>query len=123
MKNEKEITAGTQDFNVETPLQQREVKTTGASQQKFTISRVFTNAVGYLMMRLTLVGGLQGIYIAAVTIHRNIQIIHYNISNALQVCQHFSRKKNAETYQRSPRYTHQRLGTFLSFPKTKYTFV
>jgi hypothetical protein len=41
----------TQDFNVENPLQQREVKTTGASQQNFTISGVFTNAVGYLMMR------------------------------------------------------------------------
>jgi hypothetical protein len=27
----------TQDFNVENPLQQREVKTTGASQQNFTI--------------------------------------------------------------------------------------
>jgi hypothetical protein len=36
----------TQDFNVENPLQQREVKTTGASQQNFTISGVFTNAVG-----------------------------------------------------------------------------
>jgi hypothetical protein len=35
----------TQDFNVENPLQQREVKTTGASQQNFTISGVFTNAV------------------------------------------------------------------------------
>jgi hypothetical protein len=31
---------GTQDFNVENPLQQREVKTTGASQQSFTISGV-----------------------------------------------------------------------------------
>jgi hypothetical protein len=31
----------TQDFNVENPLQQREVKTTGASQQNFTISGVF----------------------------------------------------------------------------------
>jgi hypothetical protein len=30
----------TQDFNVKNPLQQREVKTTGASQQNFTISRV-----------------------------------------------------------------------------------
>jgi hypothetical protein len=30
----------TQDFNVENSLQQREVKTTGASQQNFTISRV-----------------------------------------------------------------------------------
>jgi hypothetical protein len=30
----------TQDFNVENPLQQREVKTTGASQQNFTISVV-----------------------------------------------------------------------------------
>jgi hypothetical protein len=30
----------TQDFNVENPLQQREVKTTGASQQNFTISGV-----------------------------------------------------------------------------------
>jgi hypothetical protein len=27
----------TQDFNVENPLQQREVKTTGARQQNFTI--------------------------------------------------------------------------------------
>jgi hypothetical protein len=36
----------TQDFNMENPLQQREVKTTGASQQNFTISGVFTNAVG-----------------------------------------------------------------------------
>jgi hypothetical protein len=42
----------TQDFNVENPLQQREVKTTGVSQQNFTISGVcFTNVVGYLMMR------------------------------------------------------------------------
>jgi hypothetical protein len=31
----------TQDFNMENPLQQREVKTTGASQQNFTISRVY----------------------------------------------------------------------------------
>jgi hypothetical protein len=54
---------GTQDFNVENPLQQREVKTTGASQQNFTISRVFINAVGYLKMRLTLAGILQGVYI------------------------------------------------------------
>jgi hypothetical protein len=30
----------TQDFNMENPLQQREVKTTGASQQNFTISGV-----------------------------------------------------------------------------------
>jgi hypothetical protein len=30
----------TQDFNVENPLQQKEVKTTGASQQNFTISGV-----------------------------------------------------------------------------------
>jgi hypothetical protein len=30
----------TQDFNVENRLQQREVKTTGASQQNFTISGV-----------------------------------------------------------------------------------
>jgi hypothetical protein len=29
-----------QDFNVENPLQQREVKTTGAGQQNFTISGV-----------------------------------------------------------------------------------
>jgi hypothetical protein len=43
----------TQDFNVENPLQQRKVKITGASQQNFTISIgcMFTNAVGYLMMR------------------------------------------------------------------------
>jgi hypothetical protein len=59
----KKITAGTQDFNVENPLQQREVKTTGASQQNFSISGVFINIVGYLMMRLTLAGGLQGVYI------------------------------------------------------------
>jgi hypothetical protein len=45
------------------PLQQREVKTMGASQQNFTILRVLTNAMGYLMMRLTLAGGLQGVYI------------------------------------------------------------
>jgi hypothetical protein len=31
----------TQDFNVENPLQQREVKTTGASQQNFTILGVY----------------------------------------------------------------------------------
>jgi hypothetical protein len=31
---------------MENPLQQREVKTTGASQQNFTTSGVFTNAVG-----------------------------------------------------------------------------
>jgi hypothetical protein len=30
----------TQDFNVENPLQQKKVKTTGASQQNFTISGV-----------------------------------------------------------------------------------
>jgi hypothetical protein len=36
----------TQDFNVENPLQQREVKTTGTSQQNFTISGLFTNIVG-----------------------------------------------------------------------------
>jgi hypothetical protein len=47
---------------VENPLQQREVKTTGARQQNFTISEVFTNTVGYLMMRLTLAGGLQEVY-------------------------------------------------------------
>jgi hypothetical protein len=41
----------TQDFNVENPLQQREVKTTSASQQNFTISGICLNAVGYLMMR------------------------------------------------------------------------
>jgi hypothetical protein len=48
---------------VENPLQQREVKTADASQQNFTISGVFTNAMGYLMMRLTLAGGLKGVYI------------------------------------------------------------
>jgi hypothetical protein len=54
----------TQDFNVKNPLQQREVKTTGASQQNFTISRVFTKRRGVtLMMRFTLAGGLQGVYI------------------------------------------------------------
>jgi hypothetical protein len=63
MKNEKKSQRGTQDFNIENPLQQREVKTTGASQQNFTISGVFTNIVGYLMMRLTLSGSLQGVYI------------------------------------------------------------
>jgi hypothetical protein len=31
----------TQNFNVENSLQQREVKTTGASQQNFTISGVY----------------------------------------------------------------------------------
>jgi hypothetical protein len=40
----------TQDFNVENSLQQREVKTTDPSHQSFTISGVFTNAVGYFMM-------------------------------------------------------------------------
>jgi hypothetical protein len=30
----------TQDFNMKNPLQQREVKTTGTSQQNFTISGV-----------------------------------------------------------------------------------
>jgi hypothetical protein len=53
----------TQDFNVKNHLQQREIKTTDASQQNFTTSGVFTNTVNYLMMQLTLVGGLQGIYI------------------------------------------------------------
>jgi hypothetical protein len=52
---------GTQDFSVKNPLQQRDVKTTDTSQQNFTISRVFTIVVGYLMMRLTLAGGLQGV--------------------------------------------------------------
>jgi hypothetical protein len=33
----------------------------GASQQNFAISEVFTNDVGYLMMWLTLAGGLQGV--------------------------------------------------------------
>jgi hypothetical protein len=42
---------GTQDFNMENPLQQRELKTIGVSQQNFIISGVFTNAVGYLMIR------------------------------------------------------------------------
>jgi hypothetical protein len=37
-KTKQEHTQGTQDFNVKNPLQQREVKTTGASQQNFTIS-------------------------------------------------------------------------------------
>jgi hypothetical protein len=32
---------GTQDFNMENPLEQREVKTTGVSQQNFTISSVY----------------------------------------------------------------------------------
>jgi hypothetical protein len=36
----------TQDFNVENPLQQREVKTTGTNQQNFTISGVFTKRRG-----------------------------------------------------------------------------
>jgi hypothetical protein len=36
----------TQDFNVEKPLQQREEKTTEASQQNFTISVVFTKRRG-----------------------------------------------------------------------------
>jgi hypothetical protein len=31
---------------MENPLQQREVKTMGASQQNFTISGVFTNVMG-----------------------------------------------------------------------------
>jgi hypothetical protein len=35
---------------MEKPLQQREEKTTGASQQNFTILGMFTNAVGYLLM-------------------------------------------------------------------------
>jgi hypothetical protein len=52
---------GTQDFSVENPLQQRDIKTTDASQQNFTISSVFTIVVDYLMMRLTLAGGLQGV--------------------------------------------------------------
>jgi hypothetical protein len=45
MKNKKKIIAGTQDFNVENSLQQREVKNTDASQQNFNISGVFTNGV------------------------------------------------------------------------------
>jgi hypothetical protein len=59
----KKLQRRTQDFNVKNPLQQRKVKTTGASQQNFTILKVFTNAVGYLMMRLNLASSLQGIYI------------------------------------------------------------
>jgi hypothetical protein len=51
----------TQDFNVENPPQQREIKTTGASQQNFTISEVFTNVMDYLTMQLTLAGILQGL--------------------------------------------------------------
>jgi hypothetical protein len=35
---------------MENPIQQKEVKTTDASQQNFTISGVLTNIVGYLMM-------------------------------------------------------------------------
>jgi hypothetical protein len=46
---------------VENPLQQREVKTMGASQQNFAISGVFTNVMGYLTMQLTLAGSLQGV--------------------------------------------------------------
>jgi hypothetical protein len=38
-------------------------KTSSVSQQKFTILGVFTNAVGYLMERFTLAGGLQDVYI------------------------------------------------------------
>jgi hypothetical protein len=45
-KRKRNHSTETQDFNVENPLQQREVKTTGASQQNFTISGVFTNVVG-----------------------------------------------------------------------------
>jgi hypothetical protein len=37
----------------------------GDNYQNFTISKVFTNTVSYLMMRLTLVGVLQGIYIGS----------------------------------------------------------
>jgi hypothetical protein len=40
----------THDFNVKNPFQQREIKTTGVSQQNFTIPRVFTNAMDYLIM-------------------------------------------------------------------------
>jgi hypothetical protein len=41
MKNEKRNhSIETQDFNVENPLQHREVKTTGTSQQNFTLSGV-----------------------------------------------------------------------------------
>jgi hypothetical protein len=48
---------------MEKPLQQRAEKTTGASPQNFTISEVFTNTVGYLMMRFTLAGDLHGVKI------------------------------------------------------------
>jgi hypothetical protein len=44
---------------MDNPLQQREVKITGVSQQNFTISGVFTNTLGYLMMQLALADGLQ----------------------------------------------------------------
>jgi hypothetical protein len=37
-KNEKDIVAETQDFNVENPSKPKREKTTGASQQNFTIS-------------------------------------------------------------------------------------
>jgi hypothetical protein len=49
----------TQDFNVENPLQQREVKTTGVSQQNFTISGVcLQTSWAILRCDLNLAGGL-----------------------------------------------------------------
>jgi hypothetical protein len=44
-----------------TLFNKEKVNTTDVSYQNFTISRMFTNALGYLIMPLA--GGLQGVYI------------------------------------------------------------
>jgi hypothetical protein len=52
----------TQDFNVENPLQQREIKNHGRQPAKLhNIGSMFTNSVGYLMIRSTLASSLQGV--------------------------------------------------------------
>jgi hypothetical protein len=58
MKRESQI----QDFNVQNPLQQREVKPRTPGNKISLYREVFANTVCYLMRRLTLTGGLQEVY-------------------------------------------------------------
>jgi hypothetical protein len=48
----------TQDLTWKNLSNKDREKTTGVNHQNFTISGVFTNIMGYLMMWLTLAGGL-----------------------------------------------------------------
>jgi hypothetical protein len=57
-KEREEITARRHKILTWKTLSNKKVKTMGVSQENFTISEEFTNTVGYLMIRLTLAGGL-----------------------------------------------------------------